>query len=179
MILIIIFIINSVYYFMKIDIHPNSERGRGKIYNYSVQMIKHHPIAGVGLGSYSSALANEAKNDQEFLVYFLPYAYHPHNLYMAIWLNLGLIGLVLFIILLAKFLANFSDNFNSWTNIIILSAILTILIQGIFDTTYFKNDLAAIFWLLGAMSYLAKSANNKIVHDIDFIYRNKKMTLDW
>ncbi len=181
--ILLIFIIlitgNAIYYFMKIDIHPSSETGRQKIYSYSTQMVKAHPILGVGLGGYVESLANTARNDKEFLVYFLPDALHPHNLYLAIWLNLGLAGMILFIILLAKFFINISEEFDSDFNVIIFSAILTILIQGILDTTYFKNDLSAIFWLLGAMSYLAKKPDSKIIHNLAFSISRTKFILDW
>ena len=36
-----------------------------------------------------------------------------------------------------------------------------ILFHGLFDTTYLKNDLAAIFWLLIAVSLVLKKQNEK------------------
>ena len=35
-----------------------------------------------------------------------------------------------------------------------LMAMIAIIIHGLFDTTYFKNDLCALFWLILALRYI-------------------------
>jgi len=77
----------------------------------------------------------------------------PHNIFLAFWLQTGLIGLVGFIwlIIIIIFL-NYKPKILSF---ILLYAIIYILIHGLVDTTYWKNDLSVIFWVIIALNYKA------------------------
>lgn len=140
--------------------HPNSSLGRQRIGRYTLYLVSQNPIKGVGLGGYPAALKEAAKNDQEFLVFFYPYAYHPHNLFLTIWLNLGIAGLVLFFILLLNSILGMKKQV-SWSKKVLIAAIIGIIIHGLFDTNYFKNDLAAIFWLIMAWTFLTSKDSNE------------------
>ena len=60
------------------------------------------------------------------------------------------------------------------------AAMATSLMTGVlFDTTYFKNDLSAIFWLLGAMTYLTKIPHSSAIHDFEFNISKTKFVCDW
>ncbi|MEK9155673.1 MAG: O-antigen ligase family protein [Patescibacteria group bacterium] len=126
------------------------DRSRLDIYNYSMALLRENWLFGLGLGGYEGAIAAATENDIGFRRYLLTYALHPHNLYLALWLNLGFWGLLAFFGLLGRFFRRARRQWGTakWAAVL---ALVAILIHGFFDTTYFKNDLAALFWLALAL----------------------------
>lgn len=147
----------------KIDSNTASNDIRKQIYSYSVQIIKDKPVLGIGLGDFQDTIAKYSANDHSFQEWGVPYALHPHNLFLAMWLNLGLIGLVFFLAVLVKFLLNSFKSQDNFTTSLILAAMTAIIVHGLFDTTYFKNDLSAIFWLIIALSVIYSNKHENIL----------------
>lgn len=91
---------------------------------------------------------------------------YPHNIFLNFWSELGLLGALLFTWIIAKFLWQSSTLYLKEKNFLALSlfgAMLIILIHGLVDVPYFKNDLSALFWILIALlGSLRLSANSKI-----------------
>ncbi|OGZ34048.1 MAG: hypothetical protein A2646_00095 [Candidatus Portnoybacteria bacterium RIFCSPHIGHO2_02_FULL_39_12] len=136
------------------------------IWRTAIEIIKttpHNFLWGVGPGLFQRYyLAYQPK--------FKPYlewaASQPHNLFLAFWLQTGLIGLIGFILLLIWFFSRFkleqlhwsSSEFQNCSNgaapisRFLSAAMVYILIHGLVDTTYWKNDLAIIFWLIIALA---------------------------
>ena len=109
----------------------------------------HHALTGIGPGQFQHYFA---ANHNNTAIYYqtIPYALHPHNIFLAFWLYTGLIGIIGFVWLLVKFFIDaYRSKFSFAT--VTIGAMVAILVQGMFDTTYFKNDLAIIFWLLLAI----------------------------
>ncbi len=82
---------------------------------------------------------------------------YPHNIILNFWSELGLAGLLLFIwIILKYFYIGFKNcrqlivNYK-YINIGLICAMVAIVIHGIVDVPYFKNDLSIMFWLFVAM----------------------------
>jgi len=89
---------------------------------------------------------------------------YPHNLVLNFWSELGLAGLLLFIWIILKYFwlgisslslrGSASDRSNLTTEkylvIGLISAMVVIIVHGLVDVPYFKNDLAIMFWLLAA-----------------------------
>lgn len=149
-------LLNISYLFFSILNYKTSRGGdviRIEIYKYSVQLIKSHPLFGIGLGKFQEQIGNLSSPDLSFQQFGLPYALHPHNLMMAVWLNLGVVGLIAFVWLLFRILRNAFDS-DSYFRVPVIAALMTMLIHGLFDTTYFKNDLSVIFWLIFAESLI-------------------------
>ena len=144
-----------VYFFIIIQFNPNSDNIRIEIYKYSIDLIQANWSFGVGLGGFKSAIVAITENAESFKTHALPYALHPHNIFMAFWLNLGLAGVLVFVInLVSFFYQTAKDKKKTIIFAATLMAMIAIIIHGFFDTTYFKNDLAAIFWLILALRYL-------------------------
>lgn len=124
------------------------------IYKYSFQMLEKgkHFIFGIGLGDFQAELMTLALPDL-FKEIGLNYALHPHNLLLAMWLNLGLLGLAGFVFVVTLFLKWCYES-KSLVRAALIAAMFAMLVHGFFDTTYFKNDLSAIFWLLIAGSLI-------------------------
>ena len=104
---------------------------------------------------------------------------YPHNLVLNFWTELGLLGASLFIWIIIKFynsgIKTFIQNskftctrltgeiqnskqVNNEKYIILglIGAMTVIIVHGIVDVPYFKNDLAIIFWVLLAIAGILK-----------------------
>ena len=120
------------------------------IWKSSVLMIKNNPVFGIGPGNFQNKYLEYQKYFPPYLEWAVP---EPHNLYLAFWLQSGVIGFIGFISLiyfwLKKTIKEISANQkNSAILAVSLGIIICILLHGIFDTTYWKNDLALIFWIM-------------------------------
>ncbi len=79
---------------------------------------------------------------------------YPHNFILNFWLEIGLVGLVGFSWLIIKFFRHGYQKFKSrgnWLTLGILAGMVAILVHGLIDVPYFKNDLAVLFWILIAL----------------------------
>ena len=95
---------------------------------------------------------------------------YPHNIFLNFWTEIGLFGMIVFVWILIKSIYHLSfiiyhskvnkNNQNFFIALGVLGAIITIIIHGLVDVPYFKNDLAVLFWLFIAMVSLIK-INNK------------------
>ncbi|MFH1582873.1 MAG: O-antigen ligase family protein, partial [Candidatus Falkowbacteria bacterium] len=93
---------------------------------------------------------------------------YPHNIFLNFWSELGLAGMLLFIWIIGKFFYLGATSYRlrvtdyKFLNIGLICAMTVIVIHGLVDVPYFKNDLAVMFWLLVAMVSMIKleSVNN-------------------
>lgn len=147
--------------FSSIGQETYSRSVRVEIYRYTYELVKTHPVLGIGPGEFQNAVESISKSNAGFQLYGLSYALHPHNVYLAFWLNLGLAGLLIFLFLIIYFFIRISRSHGStFFASTLCAAMIAILVHGIFDTTYFKNDLAAIFFLLLAASFIIGGREN-------------------
>ncbi|MEK7201975.1 MAG: O-antigen ligase family protein [Patescibacteria group bacterium] len=121
---------------------------RWLIWQKSWQMIKDQPILGIGPGQFQANFLLLGDLGGQFAT-TLPYALHPHNLFLNVYLSTGLLGLIGSVWFLAGLGKEFFRNTaRSPLAIAAASALVAVLVHGLFDSTIFKNDLAIIFWLL-------------------------------
>ncbi|MFA5420506.1 MAG: O-antigen ligase family protein [Patescibacteria group bacterium] len=93
---------------------------------------------------------------------------YPHNIFLNFWTEIGIIGAITFIFLIFKLLymsvRHIIKNKNNKEKYIFLglfSSVLVILIHGMFDVPYFKNDLSIIFWLIASLLAIYQLKDNK------------------
>ena len=103
-----------------------------------IQQITHNPIFGNGLAGFATL-----KLGVEY----------PHNIILNFWVEMGLLGLVAFgwIIYLVF------QQYKKRPQILTFAAsifLLILLIHGLVDVPYFKNDLSILFWFVVAIFYL-------------------------
>ncbi len=87
---------------------------------------------------------------------------YPHNIFLNFWSELGLAGMLLFIWIFIKFyylsikilVGNWELGIGNWEvkkrKFIIsglIGAMVVIIVHGLVDVPYFKNDLAVVFWV--------------------------------
>lgn len=121
-----------------------SFNSRLEIWQRALDIFKLYPIVGIGPGTF-----------QDF---FIPYPRwgvpQPHNLYLAFLLQTGIIGFIGFIWLIIWFFRPKADQPRAGNlQLLLMSVMVYILIHGLVDTTYWKNDLSIMFWLfIGLMA---------------------------
>ncbi len=153
--LIIIFTIFISTTVIKFDQVINSNErssfhSRLMVWNASVEIIKDNPLFGIGPGTFQDVyLSYSEKFDEPYLEWAIP---QPHNIFLAFYLQTGLIGFLGFILILFWFFNCRRDEamprlYRQVINILMIY----ILIHGLVDTTYWKNDLALMFWLIIGM----------------------------
>lgn len=117
---------------------------RVAMYEETWQMLKSSPVFGAGLNGYQTAIRPYHVN--KWMEIFL----YPHNIVLAVWSELGFLGLVAAIGLLLWFIKQLLQRRDS-IRVMLVASMAIILIHGLVDVPYFKNDLAVIFWLLLAL----------------------------
>ncbi len=140
----------------------SSLASRVMIWESAGLMIEKNPIFGIGPGNFQNTYLEYQKYFSPYLEWAVP---QPHNLYLAFWLESGLFGLAGFLWLIWLF---FKDNKKAIINnrsygILCLAIILYFLIHGLVDTTYWRNDMAILFWaVVAANVYLANNSFDKL-----------------
>src|SRR5690606_28340003 len=97
--------------------------------------------------------------DQYRLIKHVELLQYPHNIILNFWVELGLLGLIAMLYLL---IAVFRKSAVAWasaqpgfTKTALLGVMITLVIMvvhGIVDVPYFKNDLAVQFWVVVALA---------------------------
>ncbi|HUD08661.1 MAG TPA: O-antigen ligase family protein, partial [Candidatus Saccharimonadales bacterium] len=110
-------------------------------------MIESNPLFGIGPGNFQNKYLEYQKYFPPYLEWAVP---QPHNLFLAFWLEAGFLGLVGFVFLLVQF---FKDNKKAIENnhlygTLCFAVMLYLLVHGLIDTTYWRNDMAIIFWTI-------------------------------
>lgn len=138
------------------------------IWQSSKKIISDNWIWGIGPGNFQDKYLTYQK-------YFTPYPEwavpQPHNIFLAFWLQTGFIGLIGFLSLIflwltktIKTLAMLKDSYKKNALLILITIIFSILIHGLIDTPYWKNDLSLIFWTIIfaglSVKNLSESKNN-------------------
>ncbi|HSR89128.1 MAG TPA: O-antigen ligase family protein [Candidatus Udaeobacter sp.] len=102
-------------------------------------------IFGTGLGEFFRKVQKPYYNDKimERLIF-------PHNIFINFWTETGLVGMLVIIIMLGNifYLANKIRQNNKLVGAGILGMLTVLVVHGLVDVPYFKNDLSFLFWIL-------------------------------
>lgn len=131
----------------------SSLASRLMIWRATASILYDHTILGIGIGRFQEMYLAYQKYFPLYLEWAVP---QPHNLYLAVWLQTGLLGLIGFVFLIMVWLKKMLlfwrssiQNENTKKNSALLIALIVLfLFLGIADTPFFKTDLAFIFWLI-------------------------------
>ncbi len=130
--------------------YRSSEHSRLMIWQSAVEIIKENWLLGVGAGNFQNVYLDFQKRFKElYLEWSAP---QPHNIFLAFWLESGLLGLIGFLLLfflIIRSALNIQDNKKA--KFLFLAFFLYIIFHGFIDTTYWKNDLSFVFWLIAFM----------------------------
>ncbi len=147
------------FIYIKLFLLDTSGGVRRLMWGETWQLLKENWLWGGGLSYFQEAI--KAYHGGKY-----PLVPYPHNIVFNFWSELGILGLLVFIWLSIKFvylnirnifkiINDYSQKlpFNKILSFVLLLVFLEILIHGLVDAPYFKNDLSVLFWIiLGAAS---------------------------
>jgi len=161
--------------YKKISLQDKDGQIRIQLWQETWEMLKDDKfILGAGLANYQNAIVpyhqsgiyvrNDDPEFDKMIRISLEYQQrvwqpleiylYPHNIFLNFWVELGLAGMLLFSWIIIKFFVVGFKIQDSRFKILVLSllcAMIVLVIHGLVDAPYFKNDLAIIFWLLIAI----------------------------
>lgn len=127
----------------------SSLASRVMIWKSAIKIIGDNPILGIGPGMFQEKYLAYQKHFPPYLEWAVP---QPHNIYMAFWLQSGIMGLIgFFMLIISVFgkLGQLARNKKTASFAVLIAVYFTsILVWGIADTPYWKNDLAFVFWIM-------------------------------
>lgn len=140
--------------------HDTSGDVRLRLWQGTIRLLQHNPIVGAGLSGFPQLY--DVYRDAAHVELLL----YPHNIFLNFWVTLGLGGLVLAIVILVRILSQLirriSDPESNTVRIGLLAAMTSLVVHGLVDVPYFKNDLAIIFWFIIALTVvLTRISENK------------------
>lgn len=115
-------------------------------------------IFGTGLAGFQS-IYEKYREVKHFGLF--PY---PHNIVLNFWLEIGLFGLIAFVWLVVRFfkigfsiLRKALQTSSSLLTAGLLGSLVCLIVHGLVDVPYFKNDLSVQFWIFfGLLMALTK-----------------------
>lgn len=132
----------------------SSTSSRFMIWRSATAILKDHPFFGIGPGNFQDTYLAYQQFFPPYLEWAVP---QPHNLYLAFWLQTGIIGLIGFLWLVTSWLRDSLRYVCQKQQAPLMKALVgimaAILIHGLVDTPYWKTDLAYIFWLTIALGW--------------------------
>lgn len=126
----------------------SSSSVRLEVYEVAWALVSKNPVWGIGLGQFPI----EYRLNAPRILQHFPHEWvmlHPHNLYLAWALNLGLFGLIAMLWMSGLVFMRRSRFKLRYE--IAAALLVVILMHGLFDTPFFKNDLAYLWWWVVAM----------------------------
>jgi len=131
----------------------NTLVGRTHLWSAALQMLRAHPIFGAGLSGFATAVAPywNANHPDRFT--------YPHNIVLNFWTETGLLGLAAFAwIVIAAFIRTWRGwryGTPEWRPIHlgVMLALVAIVVHGLVDVPYWKNDLSLEFWALLSLTF--------------------------
>jgi len=127
--------------------------GRIELWKATLQMLREHPIFGAGLSGFADRIAPfwNANHPERFI--------DPHNIVLNFWVETGVLGVIAMAwILVLAFRTAWQGSRSSDANwraieIGILLAMVAVVVHGLVDVPYFKNDLSLQFWTLLGLAW--------------------------
>jgi len=114
------------------------------IWKSATKILGDNIFFGIGPGNFQNKYLEYQKYFPPYLEWAVP---HPHNLYLAFWLYGGIMGLAGFLALVVVWFKEMIKKEKNSLWAVSVGITLYFLIHGLADTTYFKNDLAIVFWI--------------------------------
>jgi O-antigen ligase len=128
---------------------PPSLNGREAIFGATVDMIRAHPLFGLGIGGFTYQFRGVTPE------------IYPHNVCLTFWVETGLLGVLAFAVIffwlewtgwLAWPTAEPSHRALLWGT---LGGLVLWFMHGLVDSPYWKNDMSVEFWLIAALLVIA------------------------
>ena len=148
------------------------------LWESALHMIKDSPIFGYGMDNWLCHFSNNTACYTPGMHHYWittvpgtnlptglkddPSLSHPHNIFLHVWVSMGVFGLLAFLAVLVLFfwlfrrvllhirssLPNEHGGVLEWLTIGVGGAMVAALVQGMVDSSFLEQDLAFCFWML-------------------------------
>lgn len=119
------------------------------------QLLTHRPVLGAGLSGYQTRI--EEFHEDEYIETFM----YPHNILLNFWVETGLLGMISIVwvisaisMLLIRLISKIRMEERHLV-MSLLGGFVALLVHGLVDVPFFKNDLAMLFWIYVGLALLA------------------------
>jgi O-antigen ligase len=150
-----------------LDFSQGTNFYRLRAWQSALTMIEDHPITGLGLDQFLYAFRGQYIKPDAWQE---PNLSHPHNILLDIWIRLGVMGVVWFLVFQVTFwrawLATrlIRDSFAGTLLIGVAACMVNLIVHGLVDNSIFVQDLSYIFVLLVAL--LAFFTNRSAIDEV-------------
>lgn len=152
------------------------------LWQVAINMIHHYPWFGVGMDNWLchytiNSVCPTTGATPHFIIIFVPGSHtvgtglaeeqtlsHPHDIFLQVWVSIGIFGLLAFLSILALFYWLFARIVRvvrrsvrqdvlalEWAVLGVGGSMLAALCQGLVDSSFLEQDLAFCFWMLIVM----------------------------
>lgn len=133
------------------------------IYRNSLNMIRQHPVIGVGANTFMKNYKTY-KESPEYRDVVTSDTLYAHNNFLHVAGELGLIGLAVFIWLLCRLFIEskniyylLKDEYLKITALSLIACLISFLVNGLTESSLFHSRVAIVFWyILGLVLSLRK-----------------------
>lgn len=138
---------------------PDQNSSRIKIWKATELMIKDNPYFGIGYENYSVRYPNYIYHNQDLMVHGSYKALHPHNIFLKIQVELGILGSIVFLLFLLltiytlyKYITNANNSFNKSVLIGITISFITFQSMNLIDCYYSSLKVIITMFIMLAIS---------------------------
>jgi O-antigen ligase len=118
---------------------------RVSMWKEAIEFLRANPFSGAGLASYTDRIVpyHTQVNGENIEIF-----HHPHNMFLTMWVNIGLFGFVGYVLLLVwvgkKSITLLQSNILF--ALLPLAVMVGFIVAGLVDSPYIKNDMSVLFW---------------------------------
>ena len=139
------------------NVYGNTVASRIDLWTATVQLLRQRPIFGAGLSGFPQRIKpyfSHLHTEANFI--------DPHNIVLNFWVETGLLGLLSMAWIIGTAAV---VGWNGWHTVTrawrpyelgVLLAMVAVVVHGMVDVPYFKNDLSLEFWSLLAIAHAGR-----------------------
>jgi O-antigen ligase len=136
------------------NVYGNTVQSRIDLWTGALKLIEQRPLFGAGLAGFQQRVAPFLTNFHSSATFI-----DPHNILLNFWVETGLLGVIA---IAWVFVVGFQVSLRGWRrgtpgwrpfHLGVLLALAAVVVHGLVDVPYFKNDLSLEFWTLLALSW--------------------------
>jgi O-antigen ligase len=136
------------------NVYGNTVQSRIDLWTGALKLIEQRPLFGAGLAGFQQRVAPFLTNFHSSATFI-----DPHNILLNFWVETGLLGVIA---ITWVFAVGFLISWRGWRrgtpgwrpfHLGVFLALAAVVVHGLVDVPYFKNDLSLEFWTLLAISW--------------------------
>ncbi|MGH2458715.1 MAG: O-antigen ligase family protein, partial [Chloroflexota bacterium] len=137
-----------------VDLRAGTSLERLLVWQSALRMLAEHAVRGIGLDNFLYYYQHGYRLPAAWLE---PDLSHPHNVLLDFWLSLGLPGILLFGLLIGRFVEVVVEGWRRSGALErgmyagTIGAMVDTVAHGLVDNSFFLVDLSVLFWLLFAI----------------------------